>query len=599
MRKFLYLLSAIASRPAVWGGAVILAVFSVAVFLMGFSAGGQVWSQGRMSQVYAQLSENLSSATAAGVPDYIVESTREQVNALADVLSQADEREYCKALGEYASLIMQTSGNNDVAFLANQTFLMRLAELEDPVLYQTVTNLPGSMVAVWIIGNTFPYLLPLVLPVLAGWAGSSLFGRGALLGSAPVGRWKSFLMAWLGSWLCSLAALAVAVVPVTILATLLNGGGDPEYPSVFVRSGELVETTTGGLVASFSALYAMASAFLCSVVCCLSWISGKSLVGAVTAAVLLLLPEFPFWASNGTSSPLLMVPATYFDLPRVVGMPSVGAGAEISAVYGAVPTMGAAVLGAWMAVLVVGSAIALAAAERAVSARHVVGGCPDSLVVRGLVLAYGDRRIIDGGDADFRKGVISGLVAPNGYGKTTLLRALAGEARCSASGSMSVGGAPCGPSSACRRLIHYSAGNGGLLPHASIRRQLRLVSVFWGSQRDPREAARLFGVDAFEEKAPGSLSQGMAQLASLALSWETDSPWVLLDEPMNALDPTNVRRVSGILCAEAEAGKCIVMSSHILSNVDELCDEVWCISRKKLELLEGGSAAELYARIYG
>lgn len=605
MRAYRALLSVIATRPAPLIVAAVMAALLVAVTLAPISTPGRVWSRSNFEMVYDQCKGQAESLAAAGAPQMFVDQARAAEELLGRALAQSDEASFYRALGDYELNRLEVyqsgtvSGFDVETDIANQVYLIALSEMEEPVNYERAHELPGAFAALWALGDLAPYFLPFVAVLLVAWDVSSLFRRGSLLGAAPIGRWRSLLMAWSGSWLCSLGLLTLAVLPCTLVAAARNGWGDLSYPSVYVQSGELVTSTLGASLGTYAALLALASAFLCAAVCCVSWVCGSPMAGAAVAAALCLLPEFPFWEADGPSV-FSLLPSTYLDLPRIAPPLTAGTAGEVSAVFGAVPGRGFAVLGSWCAALLAAScvALALAAVRREPSCVDASEGI---LAVKGLTLSFGGRTVVEDASFELRRGALYGLVAPNGSGKTTLLRALAAEASCSVRGAVYADGVSLAPSAAYRAKVHYAPGGSPrrFVPHLSVRRHLRLVKVLWASQRNMDNAVSLFGLEPFLGKAPGRLSQGMAQLAALGVAYMTAAPYLLLDEPMNALDPTNVKRVSAALREMAREGASIVMSSHILSNVDELCDAVFYLSGKKPVLYEGGGAAEVYERMFG
>ena len=173
------------------------------------------------------------------------------------------------------------------------------------------------------------------------------------------------------------------------------------------------------------------------------------------------------------------------------------------------------------------------------------------LTLTNFSLGYRGKPLFDHISLSIQPGSITGLVAPNGHGKTTLLKAIAGCGGGRASGSLAVDGINPQDGVSLRRAIFYVPGDAT-------------------------------GVTAFARKRVRTLSQGMKQQLTLAIAYLTEAPYLLLDEPMNALDPTNVQINSDILRALVHRGTAIVMSSHILDNVDALADRIVFIKDQKL-----------------
>lgn len=219
-----------------------------------------------------------------------------------------------------------------------------------------------------------------------------------------------------------------------------------------------------------------------------------------------------------------------------------------------------------------------------------------------LSLRYGRNLLIDGVSYAFAPGTVVGLVAPNGAGKTTLMRALACLPGARPSGSISVDDIPAADETAFRRRVFYAPEAHVLLyPDLTVRAHLRMARDLWGSGRDLTETSRACGIDGFLGKRVRSLSQGMRQQAALAVSYLTGARYLLLDEPMNALDPTNVARHTRLLRERASAGDCVVLSSHILDNVDRVADTILFIKDGKLaehDARGGISSREMYERLY-
>ena len=225
------------------------------------------------------------------------------------------------------------------------------------------------------------------------------------------------------------------------------------------------------------------------------------------------------------------------------------------------------------------------------------------LTATNLSLSYGKNILVHDVALTLMPGTIAGLVAPNGYGKTTLLRALAGIDGARARGALDVDGIGPRNGSALRRLVFYAPGDATLLyTGLTARDHLRMAARLWASPLDPDVVAQRTGVDTFAHKRVRALSQGMKQQLTLAIAYLTNARYLFLDEPMNALDPTNVQLHSQILRNLARHGTAVVMSSHILENVDAIADRILFI--KDRGLIEhdpscgSARALELYNRLY-
>lgn len=221
-----------------------------------------------------------------------------------------------------------------------------------------------------------------------------------------------------------------------------------------------------------------------------------------------------------------------------------------------------------------------------------------------LTLGHGSATLLEDASLTLGCGEVVGLVAPNGFGKTTLLTTLAGMGGARARGEISVQGVPSHDGARLRATVFYAPGDASLLyPSCTVLDHVRMARSLWASPCSVEAVARTCGIDGFMRKRVRTLSQGMKQQLTLAVAYATDAPCLLLDEPMNALDPTNVQRNTAILRALARRGKTIVMSSHILENVDEVSDRIVFISDKSLIVADarssgGERARDIYRRLY-
>lgn len=225
------------------------------------------------------------------------------------------------------------------------------------------------------------------------------------------------------------------------------------------------------------------------------------------------------------------------------------------------------------------------------------------LSVSHLTLSYRGRVLLDDVSFGLEPGRIMGLVAPNGYGKTTLLKAMAGIKGARVSGIVDVDGLPANQVARRRARVFYAPGEGTLLyPGMTVAEHLAMTRKLWKSECDPADAARACRIDGFLGKRVRVCSQGMKQQLTLAIAYITGARYLLLDEPMNALDPTNVQLNSRILRGLAQRGAGVLMSSHILENVDQLSDEILFVRDGKLVMFDPDAgparALDIYNQLY-
>lgn len=225
------------------------------------------------------------------------------------------------------------------------------------------------------------------------------------------------------------------------------------------------------------------------------------------------------------------------------------------------------------------------------------------LSVSHLTLSYRGGVLLDDVSFGLEPGRIMGLAAPNGYGKTTLLKAMAGIKGAHVSGIVDVDGLPANQVARRRARVFYAPGEGTLLyPGMTVAEHLVMTRKLWKSERDPADVARACRIDGFLGKRVRACSQGMKQQLTLAIAYMTGARYLLLDEPMNALDPTNVQLNSRILRGLAQRGAGVLMSSHILENVDQLSDEILFVRDGKLVMFDPDAgparALDIYNQLY-
>ncbi|MDR0593830.1 MAG: ATP-binding cassette domain-containing protein [Bifidobacteriaceae bacterium] len=200
-------------------------------------------------------------------------------------------------------------------------------------------------------------------------------------------------------------------------------------------------------------------------------------------------------------------------------------------------------------------------------------GAPTPLRVEGLVKTYSGRPAVDGLTLAASPGQIVGFLGPNGSGKTTTMRCVLGLAKPD-DGKIAVFGQEPGSPEALSQvgaLIEEPS----LYTHLSGRDHLRLAAAWRGA--DPARADQLLtlvGLAGAGKKACGKYSLGMKQRLGLATALLGDPPLLVLDEPSNGLDPAGLRDVRRLLERFRAEGRAVLLSSHMLGEVEALADQL-------------------------
>ncbi len=204
-----------------------------------------------------------------------------------------------------------------------------------------------------------------------------------------------------------------------------------------------------------------------------------------------------------------------------------------------------------------------------------------AIETRDLSKHYGSFVAVDRLDLDVRRGEIYGFLGPNGAGKTTTLRMLLGLVTPS-SGTIKVMGEAPGSSAALARtgaMIETPA----FYPFLSGRENLRMLAGYTGSPASKIEAV-LEQVD-LSTRANDSFrtySLGMKQRLGVAAALLKDPPLLILDEPTNGLDPAGMADMRTLIRRLGRDGQTVLLSSHLMNEVEDVCDRVGVISRGKL-----------------
>ena len=218
-------------------------------------------------------------------------------------------------------------------------------------------------------------------------------------------------------------------------------------------------------------------------------------------------------------------------------------------------------------------------------------GRGSAVVADGLTKRFGALTAVADLSFAVRRGAVTGFLGPNGAGKTTTLRMVLGLARPSA-GSATILGRPFAELPDPARSVGANLEISGMHPGRSGRDHLRSLAAFAGlpaSRVD--EVLELVEMRAAADRRAGGYSTGMRQRLGLAATLLGDPEVLILDEPANGLDPQGIRWLRDFLRAAAADGRTVLVSSHVLSEVQQTVDDVLVIHHGRL--VAGGSMAEL------
>ncbi len=201
--------------------------------------------------------------------------------------------------------------------------------------------------------------------------------------------------------------------------------------------------------------------------------------------------------------------------------------------------------------------------------------------VRGLTKRFGSLTAVDDLDFDVEPGRITGFLGPNGAGKTTTLRMLLGLVRASA-GTATIDGHRYADIPNPLTVVGSALEATNFHPGRTGRNHLRVQAAAAGvSNRRVDELLELVGIPAAARKRAGGYSMGMRQRLGLAAALLGDPHVIILDEPANGLDPEGIRWLRGFLRHLAGEGRTLLISSHMLSEVEQTVDDVVIIANGK------------------
>ncbi|OIQ40881.1 MAG: copper ABC transporter ATP-binding protein [Bacteroidetes bacterium MedPE-SWsnd-G1] len=186
---------------------------------------------------------------------------------------------------------------------------------------------------------------------------------------------------------------------------------------------------------------------------------------------------------------------------------------------------------------------------------------------------FGKLVVLDGLNLDIDAGGIFAVLGPNGSGKTTVIKSILGMVIPN-SGEIQIDGKSVLKKWDYRNQINYLPQIANFPANLSVKELIAMVKNLRPKESNETELIELFALTPFLDKKLGSLSGGTKQKVNIVLTFMFDSDIIILDEPTTGLDPIALIHLKGIIHQEKEKGKTILITTHIMSFVDEMADEV-------------------------
>jgi polyether ionophore transport system ATP-binding protein len=215
----------------------------------------------------------------------------------------------------------------------------------------------------------------------------------------------------------------------------------------------------------------------------------------------------------------------------------------------------------------------------------------DAITVRGLVKTFGHVRALDGLDLEVAAGEVHGFLGPNGAGKSTTIRILLGLLRADAGEARLLGGDPWADAVALHRRLAYVPGDVSLWPTLTGGEAIDVLGRLRGGLDSRRRAELLERFQLDPARRSRTYSKGNRQKVALVAALAGDEELLILDEPTAGLDPLMEEVFRECIREAAAAGRTVLLSSHILSEVEALCDRVSIIRAGRT--VDRGTLAEL------
>lgn len=193
--------------------------------------------------------------------------------------------------------------------------------------------------------------------------------------------------------------------------------------------------------------------------------------------------------------------------------------------------------------------------------------------IKNLHKKFSKNIVLSGLDLHIKEGGIIAVLGPNGSGKTTLIKSILGMVIPN-EGTIEVLGKNIKNNSAYRNKIDYLPQIANFPNNLKVSELIRMIKDLRRHTSNDEVLIDLFKLKPFLNKKLGNLSGGTKQKVNIVLTFMFDSPLIILDEPTSGLDPISLIRLKNLIQSEKEKGKTILITSHIMSFVEEVSDEI-------------------------
>lgn len=193
--------------------------------------------------------------------------------------------------------------------------------------------------------------------------------------------------------------------------------------------------------------------------------------------------------------------------------------------------------------------------------------------IKGLYKRFNKNEVLKGVNLQINKGGIFAILGPNGSGKTTLIKSVLGMV-IPDKGELKVFGNTIKKKWKYREKINYLPQIANFPDNLKVRELINMIKDIRKDTDRDKELIELFEVRPFLDKKLGNLSGGTKQKVNIILAFMFDSPILILDEPTTGLDPISLIRLKDLIQQEKKKGKTILITSHIMSFVEEVSDEI-------------------------